>query len=259
MELPLETWVWLGSIVLLASTIQGLTGFAFALVSLGLMPIFLELRLAIALTMGLGMVGNLVLMWRYRAEFGWREGLPMVCGALVGLIPGTLLQRAQAPGLLELLGVVLTGYGALTLWGPLARWQLPDDRHAPTAGVLSGLLSGAIGAGGPPVVIYCAARPWSPDKVRGRLVSFFFMVGCFHVTAYLALGVVTPTELLASAVLLPVMPVGLLLGGCLAGWLDAQAFRRVVLGLLIVMGLRMLAQSALLAGLAASSRRALGL
>ena len=95
----------------LAGFAQGVSGFAFALVSLSIWAWGIEPTLAVVLTVFGSLVGQLVTLpfvWR---GFDLKRALPFIVGGLVGIPIGAALLNAVDPQLFKLaLGIFLVVY-----------------------------------------------------------------------------------------------------------------------------------------------------
>lgn len=225
--------------VLAASVVQGMTGFAFALVAMGILPALIGLRDAIVLLMVLGIAGNLIQLAVLRGGWDRRDLVYLWLGAGVGLPLGVAVQARELPGLARILGLVLATY---SLWQWRRRPTPRGPRHAAggiAAGALGGLLGGALGTSGPPIVIWGQLRQWSPDRARATQVAYFATTGAVQLGLYARGDMVAPAVLTAAGGLLPVLVAGLFGGMWIGRRLDARRFRQVVLVILLVLGVRL--------------------
>jgi uncharacterized membrane protein YfcA len=112
-------------------------------------------------------------------------------------------------------------------------------------GVLNGVIGSATGLAGIVTVIWTSMRGWSRDEQRAVFqptgVASFLMI----ILAFGGIGIITFDTIRFFLLGLPVLAIGTWLGWMLYGKLDEDAFRRVVLVLLLVSG----------AALTASARR----
>jgi uncharacterized membrane protein YfcA len=104
------------------------------------------------------------------------------------------------------------------------------------AGFLAGLLGGAVGTPGPPVVLYAAAQGWKPRPLKATLQTFFVTNQAVVLGGYWWAGLLTPEVMrLVVAFALPAVA-GAALGMHLFSRIDHQRFRRLVFALLLVTG-----------------------
>jgi uncharacterized membrane protein YfcA len=69
---------------------------------------------------------------------------------------------------------------------------LKDDRLAWLFGFAAGILGGAYGMNGPPLVVYGALRRWSPEHFRATLQGYFFPASLLGLAGYYFTGLWVP-------------------------------------------------------------------
>ncbi len=226
-------------VILLAILVQSLTGFGSGLVSMAFLPDLLGVRTAAPLAALITATLEFFLLLRYRGAFRlgnvWRLTLASVAAIPLG---SYVLGRLDEGVLLTILGLVISGYALYALLD----LRLPELKHpawAFLAGFLAGLLSGAYSIGGPPVIIYGACRRWAPAEFKSNLQGFFLVNDVLAIINHAIQGRLTGTVGHLYLLALPVLALGLLAGSRLDRWIDPVIFRKLTLGLLVVMGLRM--------------------
>jgi hypothetical protein len=140
---------------------------------------------------------------------------------------------------MQILGVVVTFYG---VYG-LLNLPLPHLRHQNWSipfGFASGVLSGAYNTGGPPAVIYGSMSRWSPSEFKTNLQGMFLVNSSIVLTSHTLSGNITGSVLTDFLIALPGVLLGLWLGMRVESHVPPLRFRRIVLALLIVIGLRLL-------------------
>jgi hypothetical protein len=111
---------------------------------------------------------------------------------------------------MKIMGTVLVMFSAYKLMAPQFKLIFSRFWAVPT-GVLSGILGAAIGADGPPVVVYAALKPWSKEQVVGMLQSFFLITNFVILGSYGIHGLLIPSVLITSGVAAPFAVAGILL------------------------------------------------
>ncbi|MBX2865127.1 MAG: sulfite exporter TauE/SafE family protein [Leptolyngbyaceae cyanobacterium MAG.088] len=232
--------LWIGLIVGLASFVQSLTGFGFALVAVSLLPFFMELQLAVTLVIAVGLLGNVALWWYYRESFEWSRIVHLSAAALVTIPLGVLgLQYVPEHLALQLLGVMVLAY-VIYSWLQLSLPELTGKPWAYAFGAASGVLTGAFNIGGPPIVIYGNCNQWSPQELKGNLPGVFCVLSLAAIATHLWQGDFNLDLMVQVGYAAPFFVVGLGLGIWLSKYIDAASFRQVILVLLGVIGLKLL-------------------
>lgn len=232
------TWR-IGLIIFLAAFTESLSGFGVALVAMALLPLLISLRLATPLVAVLSIFVDSSVFLRYRQALDlraiWRVALATLFGIPLGLY---FLSNLDERVTLTLLGIVLTLYALYSLLGK----QLPPLTHpfwAYLAGFLGGLLGGAYNTFGPPVILYADSRAWPPKIFKSNLSGYFVLCSVVVLVSHALEGNLTPQVMHMFWSSLPFMLFGLLAGFSLDRWLSPETFRRLVLVLLVLMGLRL--------------------
>jgi uncharacterized membrane protein YfcA len=223
----------------LAGFAQGVSGFAFALVSLSVWAWGVDPRLAVVLSVFGSLVGQLVTLpfvWR---GFSLRAALPFIVGGLIGVPIGAQLVGAADPNLFKFgLGLFLVAYCPLML---LLRPDLKfawGGRVADTAiGWVGGVLGGMAAISGPVPTLWTTLRGWNKDEQRGILQGFNIAMHTATLTVYLISGTIT-AQMLGPLALTGVVLVPFAIGGVLVfKRLTTIGFRRLVLIVLTLSGL----------------------
>ncbi len=90
------------------------------------------------------------------------------------------------------------------------------------------------------MIIYGNSRGWSPYEFKANLQSFFLLNDVIVITSHAVSGNLTPFVWQNYFLVLPAIAIGMLAGFALDRFLDPQTFRKIVLVLLIVLGVRMI-------------------
>jgi uncharacterized membrane protein YfcA len=234
----------LGAFILLAYTLEAVTGFGSIVIalSLGALLLPIEQLLPVLVPLNIGMTGYLV--WRHRAQIDRRLLLGTI---LPGMVAGTALGYLLLPYLDAAL--LKRGFGVLILW--FAGRELWRLRHATALPVrpqwltrlltLGAGLSHGLFASGGPLLVYGLAGT-TPDKARFRatLVTVWFTLNSLLTLAFLLDGRLQPAlpQVLTYA---PLLLVGLWLGEHLHQRFDERHFRIAIYCLLLLTGTLLLA------------------
>jgi len=143
-----------------------------------------------------------------------------------------------------LLGFLIAGFSAYLLAGkkPLVLHQ--DSRGWMLGcGLLAGVLGGAYGMNGPPLVIYGAMRRWSPQHFRATLQGYFLPASMMAMAGYWIAGLWVPAVTHDYVIALPAMVPAIFLGRAINHRLRGDAFLKYVYIGLIAVGVALLIQS----------------
>jgi uncharacterized membrane protein YfcA len=222
-----------------AAFVTGLAGFAFGIVAAAVWLHFLAPAQAAALIVSFGLIVQGVSVWKLRRAIEWPRLVPFLIGGVIGVPIGGELLRWTAPGNLRIaVGEILVLFSLYNLVRPsLASADRAGAVADGAVGVVNGVIGGATGLAGIAAVIWCSLRGWSPAEQRAVFqpsgVAVFAMTGLWLGST----GMISRDTLGLFLVGLPALAGGTWAGLKLFGKLDDQAFRRVVLVLLLISGL----------------------
>jgi hypothetical protein len=243
--LSAEVLVAVVAIAFLAATCQSLTAFGFALVMVPLLSLAWEVKPAIVTSTVLGTLILLPLLYEVRGHIRPRRVVPLFLGSLVGIPLGLLVLQWMDASSLEVMVAVVVIVAALLIYlSP----QVPFKRSVPPLSFLVGGLSGALRAatsmGGPPVVLYILTFERDVERFRATLLAFFFPASLVTIVGLAIAGHVDGDVLLATAIGLPAVVLGSLVGRWARVHVSEAAFRLVVLVVLLASSAAVLASGA---------------
>ena len=172
-------------------------------------------------------------------DIDWRRVTTLMIGAAVGLPIGLwALTGIGADAARAAIAIYVLVMCAVLLAGWQFRRPVGDGAHI-VAGVASGLAN-APGMGGLPVATFFAAQNMSATLFRATLIAYFPLLDLYSAPLMWWNGMVSGDTLVAAALSLPVIGVGIWLGGRHFLHTDPQDFRRfaiLLLAFLAVLGL----------------------
>jgi uncharacterized membrane protein YfcA len=169
----------------------------------------------------------------------------LVLSALPGVPLGVaLLLWADSSVVKVTAGLFIAGYAAWSLLRPAAARIRPENRRLLLAcGFLSGILGGAYGLNGPPLVVYGQQRGWKPADFRATLQAYFLPVSLTAMLGYWYEGLWSTEVWHYFLVSLPVLIPVIFLGRRLNSRLKSGVFFRYVWGGLVLTGLLLAVRS----------------
>ena len=213
-------------------------GFGVGLIVVGflamLLPDLLDAVVLLLLVNAPGEIYVVVSSWR---KIEWRGLALLAPGVALGIPLGTYALRIGEPTfVLTLLGGFLVAVGltfVVVPEGRRVRW--PAWATLPT-GLLSGVLSGMFGTGGPPLILYYKLGGVEKAVFRGNLMALFLLVTLVRVPSYAVGGLITPTRIWSSAALLLPALFGMWLGNRIHYEMEERTFQKLVSVLLVLLG-----------------------
>jgi hypothetical protein len=237
------TLAFIAASFFLAGAVKGAVGMGLPTMSLGLMTLMLEPRMAITLVLIPMMTTNAWQVFRAREiPRALRHYAPFALSMMICVgLSVWLTYGAPERLLMGIMGVailVFVGVNA-SKWAP----HIPDhrDRGAQIiAGAFAGIMGGITSVWAPSMAIYLAARGTKKDEFV-RATGLLILLGSLPLAVgYIRQGYLTPQlALIGTALLIPAM-LGFTLGEHARKRLSEQAFRRALLVAFAVMGLNLL-------------------
>src|SRR5258705_5258030 len=174
---PSVSLAWLVGAVVIAAAffVQGLAGFGIGLVSLAFLPFLMSPQQAIVLITVYAAIFIVIIFIPLRRDFTLHGMTELVAGTILATPAGVWLLAGLPSDLLKrLIGLVLLVIVALE-WLGLYPERLRGRGLGFGAGLAPGVLGGAIGTPGPPVILYAAAQDWSPRTVKANIQAFLMV------------------------------------------------------------------------------------
>ena len=233
-------WLIGAAVIAAASFVQGLAGFGIGLVSLAFLPFLMSPQHAIVLITLYAAVFIVIIFIPLRRDFTLHGMVELVAGTILATPAGIWLLAGLPPDLLKrLIGLVLLLIVALE-WLGLYPERLRGRGWGFGAGVAAGILGGAIGTPGPPVILYAAAQDWSPRTVKANIQAFLMINQVVILIGYWWAGLLDREVWRLTWLFAAPAVIGLVAGMLLFNRLDRERFRRVVFAVLLVSGLVLL-------------------
>lgn len=233
------------AIVFFATLIRSAFGFGEALIAVPLLALFMPINTAAPLAVLLSISVAAVVVVQ-----DWKHiHLSSVAGLLVATVFGIplgllVLTSAHQEFVKAGLGILIMLFGAYSLLSP-ARLEL-DHESRPLlllSGFLAGILGGAYGMNGPPLVVYGSLRKWSPQHFRATLHAYFLPASILGMAGYWSAGLWTRTVTREFLLSVPVMLPAVFLGRALNHRFSGTGFLKYVYGCLILVGATLFAET----------------
>jgi uncharacterized membrane protein YfcA len=231
------------AVIFLATLIRSAFGFGEALVAVPLLALVIPVEVAAPLAVLLSItVAGIVLVqdWHHvHIASAWRLILATLPGIPLGLL---MLTSVTEQGVKAVLAVVIIGFSSYCLVRQTP-FELKDDRMAWLFGFCAGVLGGAYGMNGPPLVIYGALRRWSAERFRATLQGYFLPSSLVGMGGYWLAGLWVPEVTYYYLLSLPLAVAAIILGRIINRRLNSHRFAFYVYVGLIVIGMTLLIQS----------------
>jgi uncharacterized membrane protein YfcA len=236
------TWLVL-AVLTFATFIRSAFGFGEALIAVPLLALIVPVEVAapVAVLVSITVAAIVVVQdWR-SVHLG--SAVWLVLATLFGVPLGLLLLTAASEHTVKaILGGVIVAFSAYSL-SSRRQFRLANDRLAWMFGFAAGILGGAYGMNGPPLVVYGSLRGWSPPRFRATLQGYFLPASVVVMVGYWLKGLWIAPVTRYYVTALPCVVAAVFLGRAANRRLDGRSFLLYVHAGLIVIGTVLLVQS----------------
>ena len=253
MLLELQVWTGLSpgmlfyafSAIFIAAVIRGYSGFGFSALTVTSLSLILPPAEVVPTAFLLEIAASMFMLPMVWRSIDWQKLNWLVLGILAGTPAGLLFlaEVPQDPVRFTISGFVLVA--CFLLWKNVRIRSEGGRIRLLVVGGISGLVNGAAGIGGLPIVLFLLSGSISAEVLRATIVAFLF---CSDIYATLLSGSqnLLSNELLTRSVLF-LFP--LVVGGALGhrGFVKSspESFRKFSLGLLILLSLAVIVRGIL--------------
>lgn len=224
-------------IIGVAAALSALTGFGYALVAAPFLVLVFPPQLVVPVVMVSWVPLAVFLFREARGEMNYRRIGQWLIGAALGIPLGVYGLATIPEGPMRATIGAITVATALTLWLKPARPLQREALAAPAVGFVSGLLGGASGMSGPPVVLFALNQGWEPREMRANLIGYFVAKHLLTLVLLREFGILDGQVLRLSLAALPGLAVGSGVGIYLKDRVSQRHFRALAFVLVLVGGL----------------------
>ncbi len=211
------------AVLFLATFIRSALGFGEALVAVPLLALTLPVQVAAPLAVLVSITVAVIVVIQDWRNVHLRSAVWLVFSTLFGIPLGLLLLKTVPESIVKaILGVFIIGFAVYSLSG--RKPELHNDRLAPLFGFTAGILGGAYGMNGPPLVVYGVLRRWQPTQFRATLQGYFLVASVVGMGGYAITGLWTRTVSAYFLLSLPLALIAIFLGRAVHRRLSTSRF-----------------------------------
>ena len=239
-------FIFLILVVLLATGVRSTFGFGESLLAVPLLAFIMPVRQAAPLAVLLSITVATVILIQDWKKTHFRSAISLLLATCFGIPLGLLLLATGDQNVVKIiLALLLIAFAIVSLTG-LNHWRLQSDHKGWLlgCGFCAGVLGGAFGMNGPPLVIYGSLRRWPAPQFRATLQGYFLPASALCMIGYWRAGLWTHTVTLDFLISLPVLLPIIFIGRWINHRIHPDHFLKYVyLGLMLI-GLILLLQAA---------------
>ena len=227
------------AISFVATLVRSTFGFGESLVAVPLFALFIPLQVAVPLSVLISVVVALVVVVQDHRHIEIYSAKWLILYAFLGIPVGLMILSYGNEHWVKIgLGILIVVYSCYTMLFK-ERMTLQQDSRVVLfiCGFLSGVLGGAYGVNGPPLVVYGNLKKWSPRHFRATLQAYFLPASGVGVLGYAVKNLLGWKLMGYFLICLPAVIPAIFLGRYFNRRLQGEKFFRYVYWGLIVIGL----------------------
>lgn len=230
------------AVIFIATLFRSAFGFGESLVAVPLLALWLPINVAVPLSVFVSVTIAGVVVLQDWNKIHFRSAGSLVLYTLIGIPLGLMLLVYVDERIVKcVLGFIITVFSIYLVAGKQLK-ELRSDSNTWLfgCGLLAGVLGGAYGLNGPPLVIYGAKRRWSAQHFRATLQGYFLIASMVGLIGYWFSGLLVVSVFNYYLFSLPVLLPAVFIGRLINHKLHGDKFFKYVYLLLLGIGLFLL-------------------
>ncbi|HWA98174.1 MAG TPA: sulfite exporter TauE/SafE family protein [Pirellulales bacterium] len=239
------TTIYVVAVLFFATLFRSAFGFGVALVAAPLLALCMPMGIATPLCVLISITVAALTLVQDWDKIHVRSCSWLLAWSAIGIPVGLIcLLRLNGQLVKGILAVVIIGFALVSLVRP-ARTEVRREKRRWLAvfGFAAGVLGGAYGINGPPLVVYGAMQRWSAERFRATLQGYFLPAGIIGMIGFWAAGLWTRTVNSYFLISLPLIVLATVGGREINRRLHGRSFMTLIYIALIAIGGVLLMQS----------------
>lgn len=240
-----QTTIYILIICFLATLFRSTFGFGESLIAVPLFILFIPIDEAVPLSVLMSVLVAFAVVVQDHRQVDVKSAKWLILFATLGIPIGLLMLVYGNQLVIKLgLGILIILYSLYSLFGNINLGEAKESKAwLFVCGFVSGILGGAYGLNGPPLVIYGNKMKWSAKYFRATLQAYFLPVGIISIVGYVAKDLINERVIHYFICSIPVIIPAIFLGRYFNCKLQGKAFYRYAYMGLIVIGAILIANS----------------
>lgn len=230
-------YIYIFVVSFLATIVRSTFGFGESLIAVPLFILFVPIDTAVPLSVLISILVALVVVIQDHSQIHFNSAKWLIIFAILGIPLGLLILIYGNEFWVKIgLGLLIILYALYAIFGKNSLSLKTDSKlWLFICGFVSGVLGGAYGVNGPPLVVYGNMRNWSAKHFRATLQAYFLPASFIGAIGYFAKGLITLEVLKYFLISLPAVFPAIFLGRYLNHKInDSSFFKYVYFGLIAI-------------------------
>lgn len=214
-------------IALVASFIQALTGFGFAIVATPLLISIYDPKEVVLILQIISLVINTAFGVILRKVVDWKFVLVLSLGSMLGQPIGMVIYYYVPSNTLKIFISVLILF--FLLIKRISCKLIKETRlKSLIVGIISGCLNTSTGLAGPPLILYLTASNREKTSMRADSIVYFAFIGLTAIIGFAISGQDLSVIVSHTSTMLPAAVVGLAIGNVLFSYISQNIFQKII-------------------------------
>lgn len=237
--------VYILTVIFIATLVRSTFGFGESLIAVPLLSLLMPIEIAVPLAVLISIFIAAVVVVQDRKQIHFKSAKWLIIFSILGIPIGLMVLIYGNEILIKsVLGILIIIYSLYSLSSKNS-FKLETDNKVWlfVCGFLSGILGGAYGLNGPPLVVYGNLRNWTAKNFRATLQAYFLVAGIIGMFGYWYKGLLVSTVGYYFLISLPAIIPAIFLGRYLNHQLKSDTFLKYIYLGLIGIGILLLSHA----------------
>lgn len=228
--------IWIILIITFSSLIKGITGFGFALVSFPLLLMWYAPKEIIPILMICNLIASVMIVLQKKEHklLDKQSYYLIVTGGLFTIAGVIALSSTDGKWIIRFTGILFIVLTIYSLAGKMPRDKVMRNRAYLLAGAFIGFITGAVSVSGPPLALFLNKANISNRKFREIFATFSVITAVIALFGYYQAGMISGQTLQTSAVFVPILLTGSIVGKKLNTILSIKMFQTINIVLTLI-------------------------
>jgi uncharacterized protein len=221
----------------IAGIMRGFSGFGSALLIMPITAAVFGPRLAVPAVIAIHLITSVQLLPEALRDVEWGRVVPLsVAGSLAVPIGAWVLVTQESDTIRTAISILIIIFAILLMRG----WRYTGTINGwvmGAVGLVGGFITGAVTLGGPPVVAFLMAGPFSAAQNRAAIILYFIFVQLVAMVVYWIGGLMAWPIVGVCILVMPPLMIGMWIGQRQFANASEEGFRRIALLFLLAIGI----------------------
>ncbi|NIF28313.1 sulfite exporter TauE/SafE family protein [Pantoea sp. Tr-811] len=223
--------------VFVAAIARGFSGFGFTLLAIMSLSFVLPLTTIVPTMFVLEIAAGLKLLPTIWRQVHWSSIQVLVISSIITTPLGAFLLATISAGLVKIVMAILIIVCCVVMLTGYKLRRMPSLIETAATGTGAGILNGALGLGGPPVIVFFLGSPLALEAGRASIIAAFLAMDIAALPAFWMMDLFSRDSLRLGLMSLPILVIGVWFGSLIASKVHEEVARKLIISLLLLLAL----------------------